>query len=81
MDTQIKKQKLTKQGGATIQVEAAIDALKAENFAAAVTLAGAAEGMIEGDDSDVFNALLAAPGVAKEDQKKWISTLNGERLA
>jgi hypothetical protein len=49
------------------------------NFAAAVTLAGAAEGMIEGDGKDVFQALLKAPGIEKTNQKEWIAILNGER--
>ena len=35
---------------------------------------------MEGDENDMFHKLLDAPGViTKEDQKKWISTLNGER--
>jgi hypothetical protein len=80
MDLQIKKQKMTKQEGATVQVEAAIDALTGGNFGAAITLAGAAEGMIDEKEGDMFRVMVKAPDViTKEEETKWISTLNGER--
>jgi len=77
MDVPTAKQKMTKAEGATKQVLAAIEALKKGDFAVAITLAGAAEGMLEGDGKDVFQALVKAPDV--ENRKKWIATLNGER--
>jgi hypothetical protein len=79
MDVPATKQKLSKAEGATTQVESAIDALVNGNFAAAITLAGAAEGMLEGDGKEMFRVLVKAPDVAKVDEKKWIATLNGER--
>jgi hypothetical protein len=73
------KQKITKAQGATKQVEAAIEAIVKGNFAVAITLAGAAEGMLEGDGKEMFQVMLKAPGIEKTDQAKWIATLNGER--
>jgi len=78
MEIPTEKQKITKAEGAAMQVEAAIEALVKGNFAIAITLAGAAEGMLEGDGKEMFQALLKAPGIEKHDRKKWIDTLNGE---
>jgi hypothetical protein len=79
MEVPAAKQKITKSEGATVQVEAAIAALMDGNFAAAITLAGVAKGMIEGDGKNVFQALLKAPGIEKTNQKEWVAVLNGER--
>jgi hypothetical protein len=64
---------------ATRQTEAAIDALQAGHYDIAVTLAGAAEGMIQRDGPHMFAYLKSAPRVLEEfSQKDWINTLNKE---
>ncbi|MCK1653127.1 hypothetical protein IVA88_17040 [Bradyrhizobium sp. 149] len=62
------------------QVDAAVDALVAGNFDIALTLAGAAEGMIERVGSHMFGELKSAPkALERFDKKQWISILNMER--
>jgi hypothetical protein len=64
---------------ATRQTEAAIDALQAGQYDIAVTLAGAAEGMIQRDGLHMFAYAKSAPRVLEEfSQKEWINTLNKE---
>ena len=73
--------KLTLTDGATRQVEAAIDAFQRGKFDIALTLAGAAEGMLNRDSFHLFAGLRDNPR-AKErfDKKKdWIAMLNRER--
>jgi hypothetical protein len=65
---------------ATRQTDAAIEALESGNYDIALTLAGAAEGMIQRDGLHMFAYLKSAPRVLAEfPQKEWIATLNKER--
>ena len=65
---------------ATRQTNAAIAALEAGMFDIALTLAGAAEDMIEREGVHMFQALRAAPrALERFSQKEWISILNMER--
>jgi hypothetical protein len=71
---------LTLTEAASRQVDAAIHAFERGKFDIAVTLAGAAEGMIESDGHHLFAGLRDNPR-AKERfarQKDWINTLNRE---
>jgi hypothetical protein len=62
------------------QIDAAIDALEAGLFDVAITLAGAAEGMIERTGLHMFGELKKdAVALERFTQKEWISTLNMER--
>jgi hypothetical protein len=73
--------KLTLAEGATRQVDAAIDALGRGDFDIALTLAGAAEGMLKREGFHLFGGLRDNPR-AKEriaEKKDWISLLNRER--
>jgi hypothetical protein len=72
---------LTLTEAATRQVDAAIDALERGKFDVALTLAGAAEGMIKRDGYHLFAGLRDNPR-AKEriaEKKDWIAILNRER--
>ncbi|MDH2341525.1 hypothetical protein [Bradyrhizobium sp. SSUT77] len=71
---------LTLTEAASRQVDAAIDAFDRGKFDVAVTLAGAAEGMIEREGHHLFAGLRDNPR-AKErfaKQKDWINVLNRE---
>jgi hypothetical protein len=71
---------LTLENAATRQIDAAIDALQAGNFDVALTLAGAAEGMIERAGFHMFGELKKSPAALERfAQKEWISILNTER--
>ena len=72
--------RLTLTEGATRQVEAAIDALERGKFDIAVTLAGAAEGMIPRDANHLFAYMRDNPRAKERFEKKkdWINTLNRE---
>lgn len=62
------------------QVDAAIDALEAGDFDVALTLAGAAEGMIERKGLHMFGELKSSPKALERFTKaQWISILNIER--
>jgi hypothetical protein len=62
------------------QVDAAIDALQRGDFDVALTLAGAAEGMIERNGLHMFGELKKSPkALERFSQKEWISILNVER--
>jgi hypothetical protein len=69
---------LTKIQGATRQIDAAIDAFVRGDFDLAITLAGAAEGMIERDGPHMFAFLRDSPRVQDVKKTDWISTLNRE---
>jgi hypothetical protein len=69
---------LTKIQGATRQIDAAIDAFVRGDFDIAITLAGAAEGMIERDGLHMFAFLRDSPRVQDVKKADWISTLNLE---
>lgn len=73
--------KITKLQGAANQISAAIDALERGQFDVAITLAGAAEGMLpEIDTQPLFATLRDAPERPSSiSQKAWISALNAER--
>ncbi|WJR74943.1 hypothetical protein [Bradyrhizobium sp. NP1] len=73
--------KLTLAEGATRQVDAAIDALERGTFDVALTLAGAAEGMLKRDGHHLFVGLRDDPHVKErfDDKKDWITLLNRER--
>jgi hypothetical protein len=74
MDVPDRPQKVTKAEAATRQVEAAIAALVLSDFDIAVTLAGAAEGMIERSGPHLFKFLLDHPKAEGVDKKKaWIT--------
>jgi hypothetical protein len=71
---------LTVPEAASRQVDAAIDALQAGNYDVALTLAGAAEGMIERTGHHMFGWLKQHPrALERFDKKEWISILNTER--
>jgi hypothetical protein len=71
---------LTKVQGATRQTEAAIEAFVRGDFDIAITLAGAAEGMLEREGPHMFSFLRDSRRVQRVDEKKtWIATLNVER--
>jgi hypothetical protein len=68
-----------KSEAAARQVDAAIRALEAGDFDIAITLAGAAEGMLQRDGVHLFKFMLESPRVQELDRRDWISTLNTER--
>ncbi len=71
---------LTLHEAASRQVDAAIDALQAGDFDVALTLAGAAEGMIERIGHHMMGWLIQHPEALERFKKKeWISILNSER--
>lgn len=71
---------LTLEEAASRQVDAAIDALQRGDFDVALTLAGAAEGMIKRDGQHMFAWLRDNPKAAQHfpDKKQWINVLNRE---
>jgi hypothetical protein len=73
--------KLTLAEGAARQVDAAIDAFGRGDFDVALTLAGAAEGMLKRDGFYLFVGLRDNPRVKErfDDKKDWIAMLNRER--
>src|ERR1700761_7492622 len=71
--------KLTLTEAAIRQVDAAIDALERGDFDIAVTLAGAAEGMIQRDGVHAFALVRDRFRPVNERKKDWISALNQER--
>jgi hypothetical protein len=70
---------ITKLEGAARQVEAAIEALRRGDFDVAITLAGAAEGMLDREGTHLFQYLRNAAQVRNIDQKSWIASLNQAR--
>jgi hypothetical protein len=72
---------LTKIEGATRQTNAAIEAFVCGHFDIAITLAGAAEGMLEREGPHMFPFLRDSPHIQDQDVKKkeWIAVLNLER--
>jgi hypothetical protein len=61
------------------QSEAAIRALIRGEYDVALTLAGAAEGMIEREASHLFAVLRDDQRAKQIPKREWIATLNGER--
>src|ERR1700730_18351996 len=71
---------LTLHEAASRQVDAAIDALQAGDYDVPLTLAGAAEGMIERTGHHLFGWLKQDPrALQRFNQREWISILNTER--
>jgi|SoimicMinimDraft_9_1059737.scaffolds.fasta_scaffold82820_1 hypothetical protein len=71
---------LTLEKAAVRQIDAAIDALEAGLFDVALTLAGAAEGMIDRAGLHMFAELnKSRQALERFTQKEWISILNMER--
>ncbi len=80
MDIPIGTLNLTLVEAATRQTDAAIDAMQRGEYDVALTLAGAAEGMIERDGPHMFAHLRDSPRARnKFSNKEWIATLNRER--
>jgi hypothetical protein len=71
--------RLTKEEGASRQTDAAIEAFGRGDFDIAITLAGAAEGMIERQGDYLFSYLRDSSKVQHVEKKEWIRTLNEER--
>jgi hypothetical protein len=73
--------KLTLTDGATRQVDTAIDAFERGDFDVALTLAGAAEGMLKREGNYLFAGLRDNPRAKArfEEKKDWIALLNQER--
>jgi hypothetical protein len=70
---------ISKAEGASRQVEEAIKALERGDFDIAVTLAGAAEGMLERSGRHLWAFMLRSPQGAAFDKKELIAHLNAER--
>jgi hypothetical protein len=72
--------RISKAEGASRQVEEAIKALERGDFDIAVTLAGAAEGMLERSGQHMWSFMLKSPKAAEFDKKKeLIPFLNAQR--
>lgn len=72
---------LTKIEGAMRQTNAAIEAFVCGHFDIAITLAGAAEGMLEREGPHMFAFMRDSPRVQDQNvrKKEWIAVLNLER--
>jgi hypothetical protein len=80
MDVPNTRLQISKEQAATRHIEAAIDFLKRGEFDIAITLAGAAEGMLEGTArTSLFEKLRDSPKVSDIKSKEWVSSLNTER--
>jgi hypothetical protein len=71
--------RITKSEGATRQVEAAIEALQRGDFDLAITLAGAAEGMLDRKGHHMLSYMLNSPRAAEFDRKELVATINQHR--
>ena len=71
--------KISKAEAASRQVEEAIKALERGDFDIAVTLAGAAEGMLKRSGHHMWSFMLQSPKAAEFDKQKLIEFLNAER--
>jgi hypothetical protein len=79
MDVPTNSLTITKVEGAIRQIEAAIRALVSGDFDVAITLAGAAEDMVEQPKSHLFKFFLDSPELQQFDKALRISVLNRER--
>jgi hypothetical protein len=70
---------ISKAEGARRQVEEAIKALERGNFDIAITLAGAAEGMLKRSGHHMWSFMLRSPQAAAFDKTELIKFLNAER--
>jgi hypothetical protein len=71
--------RITKAEGASRQVEEAIKALQRGDFDVAVTLAGAAEGMLERPGLHMWAFMMNSPKAAAFEKKELIGALNADR--
>jgi hypothetical protein len=71
--------RISKADGASRQVEEAIKALERGDFDIAVTLAGAAEGMLERSGQHMWSFMLKSPKAAAFEKTELIRSLNAER--
>jgi hypothetical protein len=67
---------LTKEEAATRQTNAAIEAFTRGDFDIAITLAGAAEDLIDREGNYLFSYMQKSPTVSHVDSKEWVRTLN-----
>jgi hypothetical protein len=79
MNVRARPLKISKAKGASRQVEEAIKALERGDFDIAVTLAGAAEGMLKRSGRDMWSFMLQSPKAAAFDKRKLIEFLNARR--
>ena len=79
IDSDRKTLRLTKVDGATRQTDAAIEAFWRGDFDVAITLAGAAEGMLNRQGGHLFSYFLDSPKTSGVEKKEWVRTLNEER--
>jgi hypothetical protein len=71
---------VSKHAAAAFQFSAAIHALSMGNVISAITLAGAAEGMLfEQDQTSAFRGLRDHPAVPPDPQPDWITIINMDR--
>jgi hypothetical protein len=70
---------MTKREAAIQQIEAAISAFHAGQFAVAITLAGAADGIGPAKAGGIWETVRDNPNRPIADRKKWIARLNGTR--
>jgi hypothetical protein len=79
MTVEIGSLHLTLVSAATRQIDAAIDALTRGDFDIALTLAGAAEGMIKSSGTDIFSKLKdSTKALERLSKKDWINLMNQE---
>lgn len=71
--------RVTKEEAAHEQIHAAIFAFEHQQYAAAITLALAAEGMKDSVDGDLWQHMLNNPNRTIEVQKHWAELLNETR--
>ena len=80
MDVPTNPLTITKVEGAVRQIEAAIRALVSGDFDVAITLAGAAEGMVEQSKTHIFSSMLQRlERLQLFDKKTWVDVLNRDR--
>lgn len=70
---------MTKREAAVQQIEAAIAAFHAGHFAAAITLAAAAEDMAPAKAGGLWERIRDDPARKELDRKKWVARLNETR--
>ncbi|WP_095087614.1 hypothetical protein [Mesorhizobium sophorae] len=70
---------VTQQEAAAQQIEAAISAFHAGQFAVTITLAGAAEGMAPEKQGGVWATLRDSPSRPMQESRAWIGRLNETR--
>jgi putative transcriptional regulator len=79
MTSDRKTLKITKVEGATRQTVSAIEAFIRGDLDIAITLAGAAEGMLSRQGNYLFSYLRDSPRAQDVEKKEWVRALNEER--